>query len=199
MGVLGFLQRIWDRKGGVRVEEFGENLEERARRYLGRLSPDSNPLAVQVTLHNLRWQSDLFDEEAITTPEVLDLQIKVFQLALHHEAAQEIAREFLSRSPISKLFSAIIQQAKSEGHDRVRITFPDRESACFPVHYITQTHEAIEAMTIPMNLAASLRGFAVRLDKAGYEAMRPFMYQSDQLPATVRFDWSEPEILLMGW
>lgn len=195
VGFLAFFQRIVDRRGGFWSEAYGENLEARAQQYLPLLSLPTDSLRFKIALRNLARQYDLFSEDAVFSPSILELQAKTFQLAPSNEDAQAIALEQFTRPPISKLFSAIIRQASVDGFQEAQIDFRIDKWSKFPIFYLKEGSEPMEAMTIPKNLAQPLRGHALRVARAGYEATRPYMHEGNRLPKDVRFTWPETEVL----
>ena len=196
---LAFLQRAYILRPLGKLGRWGENTEQRASAWLETLANPSQELSFLVKIENLTQQWDLFREEEALNDLCLQLQKRAFDLAPDFESLSDLRDELCDEAPVAKLMSAMIRQAASDGMDAILIDLDPKQSQPngakldrkFDVLF-RQNHEWKPAMAIPINLAASIHGFTVRMLAVGYARMRSFMWHSDQMPEHVEINTLQP-------
>jgi type II secretory ATPase GspE/PulE/Tfp pilus assembly ATPase PilB-like protein len=180
--VMAFLERAF---GAAPRPKYGENLETRAQKYLVAQSGPPDSLKFRIALEQLRREYDLLDEESALLADCLALQVKLMQIASANSVAHKICEEAYVNAPVCRLLAALLSQANHDGAKRFDIRIKtDVIQVIFDID-----GKAIEAMTIPKNLAAPLMGAIKRTEAVGYPAMCQFLYKHDDAPSEVNFDW----------
>jgi hypothetical protein len=184
--VLAFFERAF---GLHPRPTYGENLEQRAQKYLVALSVPSDSLKFRIAVEQLKRESDLLDEESALLADCLALQVKLIQIAQFNAIAHKICEEAFVNAPVCRLLAALIAKANKEGAKRLDVRFKtDVIQVIFDID-----GQAVEAMTIPENLRAPLVGAIKRTEVVGYPVMRSFIYKREDGPNDARFEWRSSE------
>jgi len=192
---LAFLQRAFIRRPFGRRTRWGVDTERRALAWLETLAVPSQELSFQVKVENLTLEFDLFIEEEALNEACLQLQVRAFELAPEFQSLADLQTELFSKSPISKLMSAIIRQASVDNMDAILIDLDPSPSAPDGTNQekridvsFRQHEEWRSAMVIPPNLGLSIHGFTLRMQAIGYNRLRQLMWQWDRMPDQVEID-----------
>jgi len=178
--MIAIYQRVLYKK-----HEWDTDLEARARAFIPLLSGPPDDLRTRVAFARLNLQWDLLMEENTDSPGVLELQALVFKLRDQNPTAHNFVQSDFNEAPMAKLSWAILAQAVADGASSIRITFEnaDRIDVSYEIG-----EEWANAMTIPRNLSRPLIGFFRRLNRIGYDEVRPVLTMSAKMPSSVTID-----------
>jgi hypothetical protein len=169
--------------------------EDRALRAIGALAEERSDLERELALRHLRYEWDLMDEESATLGEVCRLQGRLWELRDRYPEARSLVNLYFDpQAPIARLFAAILLEGQDQGGREVRYLTNGPTPSTGSVQHLV-SDEWRDALQVPRNLDAPFQGYLRRLDFIGYEAMRPSLYRSEDLPASLDIVWQEPGVV----
>lgn len=180
--VLAFFERAF---GLHPRPTYGENLEQRAQKYLVALSVPSDSLKFRIAVEQLKRESDLLDEESALLADCLALQVKLIQIAQFNAIAHEICSKAYREAPVCRLFAALVVEAAKANASEISMQF---DSASIRVSHLV-AGESTESMVIPKSLRDPLVGVIKRTAAVGYLAMSEFFKKRETDITKVAFDW----------
>ena len=173
--LTAFVQRM----STLGSRRFGENLQLRSLAYLTKLELEQNEDRTTIALINLSREVDLYcDEDAALEDSVLDLHLRIIDLADRFPEAQKMTDEMLCIPPIARLCSAIIRQARADRASEILLKTSESNGLHFDVVFTVEMTEVV-SMTVPSNLWRAVRGFFARLANIPHTARDRYFLARD--------------------
>lgn len=174
--IVAFHGRTFGRFVGTYHPVFGQDIDRRASEYLEKLSELSTPLRFEITLQNIKHEADLLIEEAALTPNGLELQAKLFELADKYATAREILYGMFKYSLFPGILRNIVTDAKAKATQTAYIRYGDQVSVTFDTAGVLT-----EVAAFPSDLWPTIRGHLMRAQKVGLTKMEAYYMFKEQL------------------